>query len=225
MSAGSQQPQPTESIRLDRERILDVAMRIVDQEGMDALSMRRLGKELRVDPMAVYYHLPNKQAIITGLVQRVFEEILASLQNTDKDRWQARVRNWAMTYRDVARRHANLVVHLVNHADAATESVLRMNEELYAALESAGLPPEEVVGSADMIADYIHGVILAEGIQTSDDTEWRAIFLDRFEGSSGDELASMRRVFAMLDPEDLKLNVEFALDVMITGLEQRSPSE
>ena len=47
---------------LTRERILDAALRLVDEQGMAALSMRRLAAELGVDPMALYHHLPGKAA-------------------------------------------------------------------------------------------------------------------------------------------------------------------
>ena len=57
---------------LSRGRILDAALRLVDEEGMGALSMRRLGAELAVNPMSIYHHLPGKGAVISGLVELVF---------------------------------------------------------------------------------------------------------------------------------------------------------
>ena len=48
---------------LSREYILHTALRIVDRDGPDKLTMRRLGAELGVDPMAVYHYLPNKAAL------------------------------------------------------------------------------------------------------------------------------------------------------------------
>jgi AcrR family transcriptional regulator len=57
---------------LSREKILKVALRVVDEERMDALSMRRLGAELGVNPMSIYHHLPDKAAVIAGLVELVF---------------------------------------------------------------------------------------------------------------------------------------------------------
>ena len=57
---------------LSRERILGAALRVVDEEGMGALSMRRLGAELGVNPMSIYHHLPDKGAVVSGLVGLVF---------------------------------------------------------------------------------------------------------------------------------------------------------
>ena len=58
--------------RLSREAILTAALRIVDDEGIDALTMRRLAATLEVNPMSLYHHLPNKAAVLAGLAELVF---------------------------------------------------------------------------------------------------------------------------------------------------------
>ncbi len=60
---------------LSRDRIVQTALGIVDRDGLDALSMRRLGAELGVDPMAIYYHVPNKDALLDAIVEAVMSEI------------------------------------------------------------------------------------------------------------------------------------------------------
>ena len=60
---------------LSRERAIAAALTIVDRDGLDGLTMRALGRELRADPMAVYHHLPNKEAILDGVVEAVLSEI------------------------------------------------------------------------------------------------------------------------------------------------------
>lgn len=207
--------------KLDTGRILDTALGIVDSEGIDALSMRRLGKELGVDPMAIYHHLPGKQAIITGLVQRVFEEVPRSTGSVDSADWRERVRHWAVSYCDVARRHANLIVHLVSNVDAVTESVMRANEELYAALDASGMSPRDVARSADMIVDYTHGVILGEVSKPPSDTDWRTLFRERPRAAPPGELDTIRRVFESLEEGSVRVDYEFGLDVIITGLQAR----
>ena len=57
--------------RLTREVLTAAALHIADAEGLEALSMRRLGAELGVDPMAAYRHLPNKKALLAGVVEAV----------------------------------------------------------------------------------------------------------------------------------------------------------
>jgi AcrR family transcriptional regulator len=61
--------------RLSREAILQAALRIVDDEGLDAMTMRRLAATLGVNPMSIYHHLPNKAAVFAGLAELVFAGI------------------------------------------------------------------------------------------------------------------------------------------------------
>ena len=65
----------TEKEPLSRERIVETALALVDAEGIDALSMRRLGAELGVDPMAIYYYVPNKATLLDAIVEAVMSEI------------------------------------------------------------------------------------------------------------------------------------------------------
>jgi TetR/AcrR family transcriptional regulator, tetracycline repressor protein len=78
---------------LSREKILKVALRVVDEERMGALSMRRLGAELGVNPMSIYHHLPDKAAVIAGLVELVFSGM--QVRYPDGSSWQEQVCAWA----------------------------------------------------------------------------------------------------------------------------------
>src|SRR6188474_3172354 len=60
---------------LTQDRVLEAATAIADRDGIDALTMRRLADDLGVEAMSIYYHLPNKDAILDGLVERTFAEI------------------------------------------------------------------------------------------------------------------------------------------------------
>jgi len=60
---------------LTQDRVLESATAIADRDGIDALTMRRLADDLGVEAMSIYYHLPNKDAILDGLVERTFAEI------------------------------------------------------------------------------------------------------------------------------------------------------
>src|SRR5512146_2732193 len=60
---GGMTPRKKGAEQLTRERITEAAMRIIDEDGVDALSMRRLGSELGVNPMAAYHYVPNKAAL------------------------------------------------------------------------------------------------------------------------------------------------------------------
>jgi TetR/AcrR family transcriptional regulator, tetracycline repressor protein len=149
----------TRRVGLTRERILRVALALVDEGGLGALSMRRLGAELGVDPMAVYRHLPHKRAIVLSLAEAVF----AALPVPDPARpWEQRLRAWAGAYRALARAHPRLVLEVVGDPEAVGVAAVHANEPLYAALEDAALPPPEIVRCAGVVVDFLNGAVLAE---------------------------------------------------------------
>ena len=142
---------------LTRAGILRAAIRLVDAEGMSALSMRRLAGELGVDPMAIYHHVPGKAAVVSGMVELVLREMPAV---AEEGFWRERVRAFAEAYRGLALAHPNLILAIVTDAAAATEAALRISGPLYTALEDAGLSPAMVWRAGALVVDYVHGYVL-----------------------------------------------------------------
>jgi len=196
-------------------------LRLVDEEGIGALSMRRLGAELGVNPMSIYHHLPGKDAVISGLVELVFSGM--GVRYSDGSPWQYQVRAWAGAYRDLARSHPNLVLEIVTNAAAVTEAVLLVNEPLYAALDEAGLPPAEVVVAADSVVDFIHGFAIAEGAQPPGHPFDRRELLERLEAGAIDDLPTMSRVFRALPADEARYDFDRGFDaslgILLKGIE------
>jgi AcrR family transcriptional regulator len=205
---------------LTRGRILEAALKLVDQEGIAALSMRRLAAELGVDPMSIYHHLPGKQAVLSGLVKSVFAEM--RVPSAGDKGWQDRVRDFARAYRDLARAHPNLVLQIVSDTAAAAEAALEASEPLYQALDAAGFPPHMVVRAADLVVDHVHGFALAwvTGFsgRFNDQPGMLETFEALFERHPDDSFPAMRRVFGALTEEEMHPDFEFGLDVLLAGL-------
>jgi len=87
---------------LTRERVLDTALRLADQGGLEALSMRKLGQALGVEAMALYYHFANKERVLDGIVDLVFGEIDVPAIGAD---WKTAMRERAISVRDALARH------------------------------------------------------------------------------------------------------------------------
>jgi AcrR family transcriptional regulator len=203
---------------LTRERILEAALSLIDGEGIEALSMRRLAKELGVDPMAIYHHLPKKRALLSALIEQVFSEMRVP-GSVGTRSWQERVRAWACAFRDVARAHPKLVPHLATYPEAATEATLESTEELYAALEAAGMPPIQVVGAVGVVVDYLNGFALAEASGALGEPNEQREMLEMLDARPQEELPAMRRTLEALPSGDLGTNFEFGLEVVLAGLE------
>jgi TetR/AcrR family tetracycline transcriptional repressor len=203
---------------LTRERILKAALSLVDEEGIEALSMRRLAKELGVDPMAIYHHLPNKRALLSALIEKVFSEMrVPEPERTGS--WRERVRAWARAFREVARAHPRLVPHLASYPEAAAEATLESTEELYAAFEAAGMQPREIVGAVGVVVDYVNGFALAEASGALGEPDEQKEMIEMLDARPPGELPAMRRTFEALAEEDLGTDFEFGLEVVLAGLE------
>jgi AcrR family transcriptional regulator len=202
-------------------------LELVDEEGMDALTMRRLGAALSVNPMSVYHHLPGKDAVISGLVELVFSGM--RVRYPDGSSWQDRVRAWAEAYRDLVRSHPNLVLEIVSNAAAVTEAALLVNEPLYGALDESGLSPAEVVQAADSVVDFVHGFALAEGAQPLGHSFDRRDLLERLEAGSNDGLPATSRVFRALTRDearyDFNRGFDAGLGILLKGIEASVPAD
>ncbi len=88
--------------RLDRRRVLEAALGLADREGIEALTMRRLGTELGVDPMTVHHHVESKDRLLDGIAELLWEEV--ALPDDSGDPAEA-LRGLARSLRDLFRRH------------------------------------------------------------------------------------------------------------------------
>jgi TetR/AcrR family tetracycline transcriptional repressor len=142
------------------DRILTTALAFVDEHGLEKLSMRRLARELDVDPMSIYHHLPSKAAVVCGLVERVFTQI--RLPAPDDSDWTEQVRDWVHAYYELTRTHPHLVLKMVSDPAAVIRAGELIGEPLQASLAQAGLPPDKIDACEAMIVDYVNGYALAE---------------------------------------------------------------
>lgn len=143
-------------VPLKREKIVSTALALVDRDGLNALSMRRLGAELGVDPMAVYYHIPNKQALLDAIVEAVMAGIDLSVDHPE-DPAEERILSAAHAYLDAMLAHVN-ALPIVLSRGPATAAALRPVELLIGVLRDAGLPPAEAFAGMNAIAAAVRGI-------------------------------------------------------------------
>ena len=167
---------------MQRELIVSTALAIVDRDGLKALSMRRLGDELGVDPMAVYYYLPNKQALLDAIVEAVMASIDLSVDDPAKPP-EERILAAAHAYRDALLAHANALPILLAHGPV-TPVAMRPVELLIGILRDAGLPPAEALAGMNVIAAAVRGAVgmgpVHEPTKEELEAMWRALPADEF---------------------------------------------
>lgn len=131
---------------LSRERVLNAAVALVDAEGLQALTMRRLAAGLGVEAMSLYHYLPTKQALLDGVVEAVVDEIMASVGNVsaedpdpasgDQD-WRTRLRRQFLAARQVMLRHPWMPA-LLSASRAVPAVVYQYYDQILGTLVAAG---------------------------------------------------------------------------------------
>ena len=106
---------------ITRDQVVRTALGIIDRDGVDGLSMRRLGRVLGRDPMTLYRYADTKTALLDGVVELVLDEL--TVDSTDND-WQSQLRLVAHRFRTIAVAHPNVVALLVTRP-LATPLALR----------------------------------------------------------------------------------------------------
>ena len=149
--------------RLSRAEVARAALAIVDREGLDALSMRKLGAELHVDPMATYHYFPNKASLLDGIVDAIYAEIpSASMPDAP---WDDQLRQRLHAYRQILKAHPHALPVLATHP-AFTEAAFRQLESAGAILHRVGLSPPDAMRVIGQLSGYLIGLTLAEvGLQ------------------------------------------------------------
>ena len=206
-------PRRKDAEPLARERIVAAAMTIIDAEGLDALSMRRLGAELGVNPMAAYHYVPNKAA----LYDLVLEAVMAGVDTTTIDPalpLDDRLKQAARAYRTAILAHPRAIPVLATRS-LRTAAVLRPVEPMLGILFVAGLTPDQAMAAVDVVAQYVLGGAVG-------------YYHHEFDDDAGEE-----REFEPLDPGEFPNTTrmiteahyigpdgefEFGLDAIVRGL-------
>ncbi len=144
---------------LSRERIVEAALELVDRDGLDALSMRRLGAALGVEGMALYHHIPSKAELLDALIERVFTEL--DLPEPGGMPWEEGFRRGAHAYRALLLRHPNLIPPIATQ-QLTNPGVLRPVGGVMALLRAEGYDAASAHLVLCAFVSYITGFALWE---------------------------------------------------------------
>lgn len=146
--------------RLSRQAILEKALELIDDEGAQALTMRRLGGELGVEAMSLYRHVSSKDALLDGIAEQLMIEVGACREDPAGD-WARSARSLVIAYRAVARAHP-AAFELVGLRALNTVDALRPVEALLTDLRAGGFGPSRAVAVYRLLASYGRGFALME---------------------------------------------------------------
>ena len=202
--------------RLTAERVLSTALGLADQIGINDLTIRRLAEALDVKPMTIYHHVPNKEAIIDGMVDLVFSEIEHPDPELD---WKTAIRRRCASARVVLARHRWAVPYMesrtspgpatLSHHDAVLgclrrEMSIEMTAHAYAALDA-----------------YVYGFALQEAnLPATGGDEMAALasdIIEQFPLAEYPHLAEFTMQHVMQPGYDFMPDSDYGLDLSLDG--------
>ncbi len=144
---------------LSRDRVLQAAVALVDHEGLDALTMRKLGATLGVEAMSLYKHVRNKDAILDGIVDLVGAEIEVS--PGDRETWQGLLRRRATASRVVFTRHP-WAIGLLESRRVLGPNLLRSLDAALGGLQGAGFTIDAAAHALWLLDSFVYGHVIQE---------------------------------------------------------------
>ncbi len=215
--------------RLSRESTLRAALEIIDEAGVEGLSMRRLGRALGRDPMSLYRLATTKAELLDAVAESVLAEL--SVDTADAD-WAAQLRAFARQFRNLALSHPNVIPLLVTRPLATPIALrpmgtLRPLEAILELLNHAGFSTVNALHVYRSFYGFIQGHVLnelQELVENPEETDdLLRLGLHRLPLREFPRLRSLASVLAAYDGA---AEMEQGLDMLLTGLQaQLQPSD
>ena len=221
-----EEPSPTSEAkahkpRLSREVVLTAALALVDAEGLEALSMRRLGAELGRDPMGLYRYAKNRADLLDGITEVVLDQLVIP---TDGGHWQEQLRATAHDFRTLALKHPHVVPLLVTRPLSTPLGLrplgtLRPLENILALLIDAGFAPVDALHVYRAYYGFLYGHILNElqeiVVDPEENESLLRLGLHRLPARQFPRLRSLAPVLADYDGAG---ELDQGITILLTGL-------
>ncbi len=226
MSPATQVPgqRGTGRSRLTRDLVLQTALDLLDAEGLEALSMRRLAQTLNCDPMALYRYAANRAELLDGITELVLNEVAINRHGQD---WEAQLRRAAHDFRLTALRHPNAVPLLVTRPLSTPLGLrplgmLRPVEHILGLLIQAGFTSRDALHAYRTYYGFLYGHILNELqeliVDPEEDEALLRLGLYRLPAR---EFPTLRGLAPDLVAYDGAAELDEGLDILLSGLAQK----
>lgn len=204
---------------LSRDRVLFAALALADEGGVDALTMQRIGRRLGVEAMSLYRHVRNKDDILDGIVDLVFDEVRLP---TDRSDWRTVLRERSVSMRAALRRHP-WAITLMEARIAPGPANLRSHDETLAVLLASGCTAADATHVFNIVDSYVLGFALQEvNLPFRSADELAAMAPELLAGVPADTYPALASVSRELLAAGFDYGAEFAfgLDVILDGIER-----
>jgi AcrR family transcriptional regulator len=197
---------------LTRDQIVDAAVRILDADGVDALTVRRLGEELNTGSATLYWYIASKDE----LAELVFDHVVGEIELPEPDpaQWQEQLKELGRGYYRMMLRHNDLVRLSLGHIPIGPNS-MRMIEWSLTLLRGAGVPDQAAAYAGDIFGRYLDASVL-EGTMSGGPPPEKVG--EYFASLPPEEFPNVTGLTGALFEGDDMSRFEFGLDVLLRGL-------
>ncbi|MGB7448153.1 MAG: TetR/AcrR family transcriptional regulator [Ornithinimicrobium sp.] len=144
--------------RLSREAVLAAAVELADSDGLSALSMRSVARQLGVEAMSLYHHVANKEALLDGMVDTVFAEFHAPEPGAA---WRSELRERSLTARDALKRHPWAVGLMDSRRNAGYQTLVH-HDAVIGCLREAGFSLALTAHAFAVLDSHLYGFMVQE---------------------------------------------------------------
>src|SRR5215207_10505540 len=210
---------------LGRDQILREAVRLIDEEGRDRLTMRRLGSELGVEAMALYRYIPGREQLLDGVVEYVMNELYHRTMTGDfADSWQEFLEKMAHGVRDLALRHPKVFPLVATRPPAAPWlrpplRSLRWVEGFLEGLRRHGLSSDDSVIVYRAFSTFLRGHLLLETAVNEPTSPSASEDIEFYESNDMSNYPLLRGLEKQLSQEMYADEFEDALEGLIDRIE------
>ncbi len=212
-------PSPEARVPLSRERVLAAAVLLADEEGIESLSMRKLGLMLGVEAMSLYNHVANKDDILDGMVDAVVSEIDLPVDIGD---WKEAMRRRAISAQSVFSVHP-WASALIDSRESSGPARLRYFDWVLGILRRAGFTVEMAARAFSLLDSYVYGFSRQQlNTSASGDIEPEEIEEGFLRAIPADEYPYLREMvveYAMKSGHDEGADFAFGLELILDGLQ------
>ncbi len=208
---------------LNRERVLRAATSLADEEGIDALTMRRLGERLGVEAMSLYNHVANKEDVLVGMADTVLSEVELPAEGVD---WKTAMRRRAASVCEVLVRHPWAAV-LIGSLPHPGPSTLRYADSVLGSLRRAGFTPDMASRAFWLLDSYVYGFARQQSnvqLQAAADPNSPQVTLD-LPPETYPYLVEAAVSYASGPGWSTEEEFEFGLGMILDGLERHLAAE
>lgn len=152
---------PADRTPLSRQRVAEAALTLGDAEGLDGLSMRKVGASLGVEAMSLYNHVRNKDDLLDAIGDLLYGQVLERYVSKPDVEWQENARMLVQTFYDVAMEHPNMVSIMLDRPIPSITKVFFL-QQCFEVFVTAGYPTKEAALAFNTVAGWMTGMVHSE---------------------------------------------------------------